>query len=172
MTMKLYPCDAGGNVAATACVRHSLPDRAIARAGNSLRLVRMYFLLKLVLSVICYKPISQGEHATEGRRITRRVTAVPLQRTATAPQATHLTRVPRSLPLLLLVPAQHLLLPPPRCQDMWFDCCVCTVLGGLIIASLSFSPFPFPLPSRFVLHLQRGHVARPPRCSRLSPLRG
>ena len=112
MTMKLYPCDAGGNVAATACVRHSLPDRAIARAGDSLRLVRMYFLLELVLSVVCYKPISQSEHAAEGRRITRRVAAVPLQRTATAPQATHLTRVPRSLPLLLLAPAQPLLPPP------------------------------------------------------------
>ena len=75
--MKLYPFDAGGNVAAAARLRHSLPDRAIVRAGDSLRVVRMYFLLELVLSVVCYKPISQSKHAAEGQRITRRVAAVP-----------------------------------------------------------------------------------------------
>ena len=66
---------------------------------------------------------------------------------ATTPQATRITRVPRSLPLLLLVPAQHLLLPPLRCRDRWFDCCVCAVLGGLIVASLSFFAVPVSLTS-------------------------
>ena len=57
---------------------------------------------------------------------------------ATTPQATRITRVPRSLPLLLLVPVQHLLLPPPslpgqvvrllrvRCSRR-VDCCIALV---------------------------------------------
>ena len=89
---------------------------------------------------------------------------------ATAPQATRITRVPRSLPLLLLAPAQPLLHPPPlpfvaavqllRVRYSWrVDCCVALVLWRSRLPCL-----------RAVFSICDG--AHPPRRSRLSPPRG